>query len=421
MNSLKPVFVVVVLAAVAYGVYVSINRNPETTALDDAPPWAGGPKVQMPGQGSSPPQSPGGPNVQIPGPNAQIPAPASAGSQVPGPGAARSVPAGGTAAAARPYGPIGASGGGPTGNSSPTAAGPGGTTPQRFTPPASRPKAVMASAAGASALAARPNPVRPSAPSAPAKAPPSDLVPGASPPNTARINFATYLQNVRQKLNKGQLAEAHLALSSLYNNPSLPPEEAQKVTDLLDQLAGTVIYSRRHLLEGRPYVVKQGENLEQIARLFKVPWQLLARINGVGDPNNLTPGQELKVVRGPFNAVIDLGKHELTMMVKGRYAGRFPIGVGADHPNLAGSYAVRDKTANPQYYGPDRQQIGADDPNNPLGEHWIGLGNQIGIHGTNDPATLQRTGGRGCIRMSARDVDDVFGILSIGSRVVIRR
>ena len=94
---------------------------------------------------------------------------------------------------------------------------------------------------------------------------------------------------------------------------------------------------------------------------------------------------ELKVVRGPFDAVVRLDKHELTLMVQNRYAGRFPIGVGRDQPKLDGEYTVRDKTLNPAYYGPDGVTISPNDPKNPLGGAWIGLTDRIGIHGTNDP------------------------------------
>jgi lipoprotein-anchoring transpeptidase ErfK/SrfK len=133
------------------------------------------------------------------------------------------------------------------------------------------------------------------------------------------------------------------------------------------------------------------------------------------------------VVRGPFSAVVELTKLELTLMLNGRYAGRFPIGVGRDCDRLEGCYEVRHKVVNPQYYGPDRIDIDADDPNNPYGEFWIGLAEQgspdssIGIHGTNDPENLHRVGGRGTICLGNRDIDDLFGILSIGSRVLIRR
>ena len=107
-------------------------------------------------------------------------------------------------------------------------------------------------------------------------------------------------------------------------------------------------------------------------------------------------------------------------MLQNRYAGRFPIGVGMDHTQLEGSYVVRDKATNPTYYGPSGS-IPAGDPNNPLGQYWIDLGDQIGIHGTNDPGNLHRTGGQGSVCLGNPDIEDVFDILSVGSRVVIQR
>ena len=138
----------------------------------------------------------------------------------------------------------------------------------------------------------------------------------------------------------------------------------------------------------------------------------------------------MKVVRGPFDAVIHLKKYELTLMLSGRYAGTFPIGVGQDLPNMEGSYVVCGKNENPQYHGPDRVVIDADDRNNPLGEFSISLGKRIGqpgqlaIHGTNDPTSLHAIGGRGSIRLGEKDIKDLHGILSVGpvaSRVTIMR
>jgi len=227
------------------------------------------------------------------------------------------------------------------------------------------------------------------------------------------------MASVDQKLAAGELAEAHLALSGLYGNPKLPVEMSHRVIDLLDQLAGTVIYSREHYLED-PYTVQPGDSIETIAAKYDVPPEVLARINGVGGPEDLQPGQQLKVIRGPFSAVVDLENYELTLMLGRRYAGRFPIGVGEDQVRLEGTYTVQSKVPNPPYNGPDGM-IPAGDANNPLGELYIDLGHYVGIHGTNNPAELHRTAGRGTIRLAERDIDDLYGMLSVGSEVVIRR
>lgn len=231
--------------------------------------------------------------------------------------------------------------------------------------------------------------------------------------------FLSVMQSVQGKLDAGRLSEAHLDLSKYYLSSRMNPEEWRATVDLLDQLAGTVLYSRAHLLEPA-YRVQPGDSLDRIAMAYNVTAELLAKINGISDPRNLVPGQELKVVRGPFEAVVDLGRHELALLVGGRYAGRFPVGVGRDRASLEGAFVVRDKRTNPIYFGPDRV-IAADDPTNPLGERLLDLGNQVGIHGTEDPKTIGADGGRGAISLGPRDVDDVYDILSIGSRVTIRR
>jgi hypothetical protein len=275
-------------------------------------------------------------------------------------------------------------------------------------------------------------PVRNLAPP-PEMPPPENPSPAATSPAEILLQkkFASFMEAVQKKLDEGKYGEAQLALSSLYGNPDLPPDQARQITTLLDQLAGTVIYSRRHLLEPA-YKAQPGDTLEKLGKKFNVPWELLARINGLVPSGPISPdgatkdqplpeGLELKVVRGPFNATIDLEKHELTLLLQDRYAGRFPIGVGRDQPKLDGEYTVRAKTPYPRYFGPDGVNIESRDPKNPLGAAWIGLTDKIGIHGTNNPQNVGRDDNRGTICVKDRDLQDLYGILSVGSRVTILR
>ena len=116
--------------------------------------------------------------------------------------------------------------------------------------------------------------------------------------------------------------------------------------------------------------------------------------------------------------MISLDKRQLTLLLgDGSYAGRFPIGMGREHPPAEGVYAVSDKVAQSGLSRPDRS-IGGGDPANPLGDRWIGLGSELGIHGTNRPDSIGRTDLPGSISLSPRDVDDVYDILSVGSKVI---
>ncbi len=208
-------------------------------------------------------------------------------------------------------------------------------------------------------------------------------------------------------------------LSRWHDDPRLTEQDEQQLMPLLNQLAGTVIYSQEHFLLPA-YEVQPGDSLDRVAQHYRVPWQVLAKINGVADPNQLPTGAKLKVLQGPFDANVNLRTRHLTMMLGGRFAGRFPIGVGADQATPEGEFAVKNKTPNPVYYGPDRV-IDANDPANPLGKYWIGLDDHFGIHGTNDPASISQADSRGCIRLSPRDIEDVYDMMSSESRVRIVR
>ncbi|NUQ65772.1 MAG: LysM peptidoglycan-binding domain-containing protein [Pirellulales bacterium] len=235
-----------------------------------------------------------------------------------------------------------------------------------------------------------------------------------------RKEFTAFMETAQAKLDQGQFDEVHRVLTSWYGDPRLTAAESSQLTELLDQIAGSVIYSRSPNEFAQAYTVKPGDTLQTIAQTCDVPWQLLAKINGIADPQNLQPGQQLKILPGRFDAVIDLGRMEMTLMLQGHYAGRFPIGIGQDRQDLEGIYQVRDKVVNPTYDGRDGV-VDADDPRNPLGERWIGLGDKVGIHGTNDPQNVGQTRSNGSVCLKARDIDDVYDILSVGSRVVIRR
>jgi lipoprotein-anchoring transpeptidase ErfK/SrfK len=244
------------------------------------------------------------------------------------------------------------------------------------------------------------------------------------PNHDIHAEYAVLLQSAQGLLAQDRLAEALLELTDMFGVPGLSPEEEAQLTDLLDRLAGTVIYSRRHLLE-RAYEVQPGDTLEKIADAYEVPWQLLANVNGIRDPRHVRPGDQLKVVRGPFSAHVDPDRFRLVLSVGGRYAGQFPIGVGEDRSTPEGEFEVLKKVVNPTYYG--QPVIDKDDPNNPLGEYALDLGGGLWIHGTNDPGSIGRAGSRGCIRLADRDIKDVFEILTArtdrtaGSKVIIKR
>jgi len=457
MNSLKPVFIVVALGLVSAVVYVMISGPGEEKApppgaaayTGSAAPGDGGPPIQLGGQaGADALGAPGGPPPLGRATPYASSAPAAADGA---PGVGGMAPPYGSAASAEPAPPYGrsarawggesdasmgsnsAGGDAPpfgTGTSEPGATDFGPGPAGAGSDSGDAPRYAGAGAGGeASSYAASAHGELDYADAETGRADRANA-PVVDPASDAQLEqmFQAFMGEIQEELAAGHLSEAHLALSRFYRRPGLTAEQSSQVTELLDQLAGTVIYSREHHLEP-PYVVREGETLEQIAEQYNVPWQLLANINGIDDPQNLSPGEELKVVRGPFRAVVHLQDRELTLMLGNRYAGRFVIGVGNDVPTgrLEGDYQVTDKTVGPSYQGPDGLSFRERDPRNPLGGWWLGLGDSggrptpVGLHGTNDPRNVGGSCARGTICLGERDVQDIYGILSVGSRVSVRR
>jgi lipoprotein-anchoring transpeptidase ErfK/SrfK len=231
------------------------------------------------------------------------------------------------------------------------------------------------------------------------------------------MGLANAIRTADKQYVEDKRRDALSTLSIFYNTPNLSGEQRSELLSRLDPLAREVIYSTRHLLE-QPHRVGQNENLMEIAAQYEVPWQLLANINQIRDPVTVLPGTELKVVRGPFRAEVNLTLNELTLFLGDLYAGRFPIAVGNDPVPKAGTYTVQDKQTAKTYYNHSGSPVPPGSPENPYGNAWLDLGGQICIHGS--PRTASPTD-QGCISLAADYADDLFGILSQGSSVTIRR
>lgn len=241
--------------------------------------------------------------------------------------------------------------------------------------------------------------------------------PGAvAPSEVSRVS--NVVASARGQIDRGEYYEALLTLSLAYNAPGISPEESQQLQGWLDPLAGKVIYSKEHLI-GQPYQIQAGESLSSVASKHNVPWQLLANINGLREPEAVGPGTSIKVVPGPFHAEVDVQNSALTLFAGKLYAGRFAITVNQNNMPPVGEYRVNDKQPGHSFNAGNAQTLGPQDPQNPYGGVWIDLGNNVSIHATS--STSGQSERLGCISLDAKDANDLYGILSIGSNVVIRR
>jgi hypothetical protein len=158
------------------------------------------------------------------------------------------------------------------------------------------------------------------------------------------VNFVT--EQVRE-YNTKENTKMHLAfvqLSKFYDQHDLNDVERDYVAPVLDRVALELIYSAKYHVLEPVYRVKFEDTVETIARRFSISPELLRKINGLNYGERLLAGGELKVVYGQFDAKVHTKRGELTLLLGGVYAGRFPVVIGRNIINIRGEFIVQNKT-----------------------------------------------------------------------------
>jgi LysM repeat protein len=246
----------------------------------------------------------------------------------------------------------------------------------------------------------------------------------------------------RAKMQAGKLLEARDVVNAALVSGKLSAGDADAARALLSEINQTVVFSNRKFADDRfggTYQVQPGDRLDRIGARHALTADLLLRINGMADARKLRSGAYIKVLKGPFHAVVSKSTFRLDLYLGGLpggsgdvlYVTSFPVGLGKDGSTPLGKWQVEPdrKVKNPVYYSSRGEGvIEADDPKNPLGEFWIGLvgidgaavgQESYGIHGTIEPDSIGKMESMGCIRLRNDDIAMVFAALVEGKSTVL--
>ncbi len=213
---------------------------------------------------------------------------------------------------------------------------------------------------------------------------------------------------------------------------AISPERQAQVREALNQIADKTIFSA-DILSNDPlvgdYVVVQGDNLQKIARQYKITEDLISIANNGMNKNFIRLGQRLKVINGPFHATVVKSSFDMHLYLQNVYVRTYKVALGADNSTPTGKWVVCTKQENPTWTNPRTgQRIPANDPQNPLGEFWIGLDglegkalgqSGYGIHGTIDEGSIGTNASMGCVRLAPKDIEVAYAMLVPGSTVTI--
>jgi lipoprotein-anchoring transpeptidase ErfK/SrfK len=317
-------------------------------------------------------------------------------------------------------------------------------TPAAQTP---APLAPMVSDEPASPAAPATQPARDATP--PVWPPPSIDTPGhaveaavrlSGPATVPSASASSLLDRAQAKADAGRFLEARAELNDALQSPDLDLSQTDSIKAMLSRISQTVVFGHRRFADdayGGVYVVQPGDSLARIAMAHDCTWELLSRINGI-EPRRLRAGSSIKIIDGPFFAVVEKHKFTLDIYLGGLPGERsamfitsYPVGLGRDDSTPVGTWIVEPhhKLKHPTYYSPRGEGvIAADDPKNPLGGYWIGLtgtdGQAVGkisygIHGTIDPDSIGKQSSMGCIRLRPDDIAVVYDMMVEGKSLVV--
>lgn len=182
------------------------------------------------------------------------------------------------------------------------------------------------------------------------------------------------------------------------------------------------------------YTVQEGDGFITIARKFQqrldkvITYGSIKFFNGY-TADTLKPYVQIRIPNGDFSILVLRDAFRLFILYNDIPVKGYRIGIGKDDATPAGEFQIEAKAAKPIWYSPKESEYKGEvipygDPRNILGTHWLSLKHprykSLGIHGTNDPASIGTKSSRGCIRLVNEEVRELYEILPSGTKVIIQ-
>jgi len=167
------------------------------------------------------------------------------------------------------------------------------------------------------------------------------------------------------------------------------------------------------------YTVVAGDNLTKIAKRYNTTAAAIMHCNRM-DSDMIRPGDRLKVIDGVFSITVDVPRCALVLSLNDAFFRRYGVGVGKNDTTPAGTFEITAKLVEPTWFSPDGHIYQYGEDGNLLGTRWMSLSvDGYGIHGTWEPETVGGPSSAGCIRMTNEDVEQLYDLVPVGTKVTI--
>ena len=204
-----------------------------------------------------------------------------------------------------------------------------------------------------------------------------------------------------------------MLLERFPDSPLLPATQAR-----LGDVNVALLFSPTVTDSDSVHQVKPGDTLGRIASAYGTTVEYIRRANGLKS-SVIRPDQKLKIPKGTFSIVVDKSQNQLLLTENDQFVKLYPVSTGKESSTPVGTFKITTSIPNPVWYT-QGAVVPPDSPENVLGSRWMGIDKKgYGIHGTIDPGAIGRQVTAGCVRMTNKDVEELFDIVPVGTEVTI--
>jgi lipoprotein-anchoring transpeptidase ErfK/SrfK len=137
------------------------------------------------------------------------------------------------------------------------------------------------------------------------------------------------------------------------------------------------------------------------------------------------PVETFKPKADEVHLLLKLGERRVYVYRGEKLLTKYPVAVGKKKwETPQGKWTVELMLKNPGWTNFKTGEQLAPGPDNPLGQRWIGFWNdgkdEIGFHGTTNLSSIGKAASHGCVRMSNKNVKELYRVVKVGTVVQVR-
>lgn len=164
--------------------------------------------------------------------------------------------------------------------------------------------------------------------------------------------------------------------------------------------------------------VAVGDTLGKIAKRYNTTVELIKRSNNLKS-DIIRVGQKLRIWIGEFNLLADKSQNVLILKDGNEVVKVYDVSTGENNSTPVGVFKITTKLVDPVWFNRG-VIVPPESPDNVLGSRWLGFDLPgYGIHGTVEPETIGKQVTAGCIRMRNEEVEELYDLLVVGTKVEI--